>query len=202
MATIEEELINVQNKLERPIPGSSLAQDPDNAAPYEKAPTYTSVHAATEDMFMALIEKEKYMAVMEAVDEGVPVLQIAQMILFEEFQKGSFNPDLMMMMVEPTIYIIIALAERLELDIVIDKDDENDEEVFGTKFKEKKLEALRGAAKSGIVPQGVITPVMAAQMEELPETLEETSQPEESLLQAPAVAEEPVQNTQSLMAKG
>jgi hypothetical protein len=156
-----------------------------------------------EDMFMKLVEPKVYVPVMEAVDDGIPVLQITQMILFQEFQDGAYNPDLMLMMVEPVAYMIIALAERLDLDIVVDEDDEDDEEVFGVNFKEDQLKQLKGAASTGAVPAGMLTPAMQEKMEDLPETLEETSEPEESLL-SPPVAEEAPEETEtpeSLMAR-
>tara|TARA_B110000908_G_C10086603_1_gene372031 strand:- start:241 stop:843 length:603 start_codon:yes stop_codon:yes gene_type:complete len=199
MATIGDELQVLKGNSNRPIAGSSLSNDPENPAPYERAPKFTSIHAASEDLFIKLIEPKKYVAVMEAVDDGIPVMQITQMILFNEFQQGSINPDLMLMLVEPVAYMIIALAERLDLDIVIDEDDEDDEEVFGVNFKEDKIKELKGAVATGAVPAGMLTPEMQERIEELPTTLEETSAPQESLL-APTAPEE-TETPESLMAR-
>ena len=197
MATIGDELQVLKGNSNRPVAGSSLTGDPENPAPYERPPKFTSVHAASEDLFMQLIEPKKYVTIMEAVDDGIPVMQITQMILFNEFQKGSFNPDLMLMLVEPLAYMIIALAERLDLDIVIDEDDE--EEIFGVNFKEDKIKELKGAASTGAVPANMITPEMQERIEELPETLEETSQ---SLLAPPVVEEtSEIETPESLMAR-
>jgi len=202
MATVGDEIQRLKGDSNRPMAGSSLANDPENPAPFEKPPKFTSVHAASEDMFMKLIEPQQYVALMEAVDGGIPVMQITQMILYREFQEGSFNPDLMMMMVEPVAYMIIALAERLDLDIIVDEDDDEDD-IFGLNFKEDQLKQLKGAASTGAVPAGMLTPAMQEKMEDLPETLEETSEPEESLL-SPPVAEEAPEETEtpeSLMAR-
>ena len=197
MATFEEEVQNVRSSSNRPIPGQSLTANPEERAPFEKAPRFTSVHAASEDMFMKLVEPKVYVPVMEAVDDGIPVLQITQMILFQEFQDGAYNPDLMLMMVEPVAYMIIALAERLDLDIVVD------EEVFGVNFKEDQLKQLKGAASTGAIPAGMLTPSMQEKMEGLPETLEETSEPKESLLSPPVAKEAPeeTETPESLMAR-
>tara|TARA_R110000803_G_scaffold30924_1_gene69390 strand:+ start:669 stop:1289 length:621 start_codon:yes stop_codon:yes gene_type:complete len=205
MAELKDELQSVKVLSNRPIPGSSLSSDPENPALYEQAPKFTSVYAASEDIFIQLTEPEMYMPVMEAVSEGIPILKITQMILFQEFQKGSYNPDLMMMMVEPVTYMIIALAERLDLDMVIEEDDVEDEEVFGLEFKEKKLEELKSAAASGAIPLGMLSSSMEKRMETLPDTLETSEEPKESLLAEPVMEEEEeeaVPNTQSLMAKG
>ena len=203
MADMAQELENISMNPNRPMPGQSLADDPENPAPYEKPPKFTSVHAASEDMFMKLIEPKKYVSLMEAMDEGMPIMVITQMLLFNEFQQGAYNPDLMLMMVEPTAYMLIALAERLDLDIVIDEDDEADEEVFGLNFKEDKLKELRASASTGAVPAGLITPAMQEKLEELPETLEEVSAENPSLLATPEAPQESEENEtpESLMAR-
>jgi hypothetical protein len=195
MATALEEFKNIQMTGKRPIPGQSLTNDPENPAPYERAPEFTSVHRASEYLWESFIEPRTYVNLMQSVDDGVPVMQIVQVVLFAEFQEGAWNPDLMLMLVEPAAYMIIALAERLELNIVIDNEKE-EEDLFGVKFKEDKIKELKGAASTGAVPAGVLTPEMQKQIEELPETLEETSQ---SLL-APTVEEEEEQSS-SLMAR-
>jgi hypothetical protein len=202
MATFQEEVQKVRSSSTRSVPGQSLSNDPENPAPFEKAPKFTSVHAASEEMFMDLIEPETYVSIMEAVDDGIPVMQITQMILFQKFKEGEYNPDLMIMMIEPVAYMIIALAERLDLDIIVDEDDDEDD-IFGLNFKEDQLKQLKGAASTGAVPAGMLTPAMQEKMEDLPETLEETPEPEESLL-SPPVAEEAPEETEtpeSLMAR-
>jgi hypothetical protein len=202
MATFQEEVQKVRSSSTRSVPGQSLSNDPENPAPFEKAPKFTSVHAASEEMFMDLIEPETYVSIMEAVDGGIPVMQITQMILFQKFKEGEYNPDLMIMMIEPVAYMIIALAERLDLDIIVDEDDDEDD-IFGLNFKEDQLKQLKGAASTGAVPAGMLTPAMQEKMEDLPETLEETPEPEESLL-SPPVAEEAPEETEtpeSLMAR-
>ena len=203
MATFQEEVQKVRSSSTRSVPGQSLSNDPENPAPFEKAPKFTSVHAASEEMFMDLIEPETYVSIMEAVDDGIPVMQITQMILFQKFKEGEYNPDLMIMMIEPVAYMIIALAERLDLDIIVDEDDDDEEDIFGVNFKEDQLKQLKGAASTGAIPAGMLTPSMQEKMEGLPETLEETSEPEESLL-SPPVAEEAPEETEtpeSLMAR-
>jgi hypothetical protein len=89
--------------------------------------------------------------------------------------------------------------------MVIEEDDVEDEEVFGLEFKEKKLEELKGAAASGAIPLGMLSSSMEKRMETLPDTLETSEEPKESLLAEPVMEEEEeeaVPNTQSLMAKG
>jgi hypothetical protein len=98
----------------------------------------------------------------------------------------------MLMLAEPCAYILIALAERLDLDIIIDNDEEEGD-VFGVDMEEKKLEQLRNS----IIPQGFITEEMAGEMESLP-TMGSLLEPqvEEAAPEAPEALAQP-----SLMAQ-
>ena len=171
-----------RSKMGRSIPGQSLTNDPANPAPYEKAPEITNVHEGTEYLFDFITEETVYASLMTGISKGVPVMAIVQVILFNEFQKGKWNPDLMLMLAEPCAYILIALAERLDLDIIIDNDEEEGD-VFGVDMEEKKLEQLRNS----VIPQGFITEEMAGEMESLP-TMGSLLEPqaEEAAPEAPA----------------
>ena len=167
-------------KMGRAIPGQSLTNDPENPAPYEQAPEMTNVHEASIYLWDFITEEETYAALMTAIDDEVPVMHIVQTILFNEFQQGKWNPDLMLMLAEPLAYMLIALAERLDLDIKID-DDEEEGDVFGVDMEEKKLEELRNSQ----IPQGFITEQMANEMERLP-TMSSLLEPQPEEEEAPA----------------
>ena len=190
---MDEELYNAErSKMGRSIPGQSLTNDPANPAPYEKAPEITNVHEGTIYLWDFITEETVYASLMTGIDKGVPVMSIVQVILFNEFQKGKWNPDLMLMLAEPCAYILIALAERLDLDIIIDNDEEEGD-VFGVDMEEKKLEQLRNS----VIPQGFITEEMAGEMESLP-TMGSLLEPqvEEAAPEAPEAPAQP-----SLMAQ-
>ena len=193
MATVEEEYSKIQASGKRPIPGQSLANDPENPAPYEQAPKFTSVHAASEYLWESFIEPATYTSLMETVGSGVPIMDVVQIILFSEFQKGLWNPDLMIMLFEPATYMIMALAERQDLDMVIyngEDDDEMDNELaLGSFLTEEKLKRLKKSKESGIVPAGILTSEMKSTLETLPEI--ETDAPvQPSLMDAPQEEEE------------
>jgi len=200
MATVAEEYKKIQTSGKRPIAGQSLASDPENPDSYEKAPEFTSIHTATEYIFGKFIEPETYTVLMTAISEGTAIMDIVQSILFAEFQEGKFNPDLLLMLIEPVSYMLIALAERLDLDISIYRgeleDEDKEQQVLGVAFSEERLKKLQKAAQSGRVPANTITPVMAQKIEDLPEIPALQSE-QESLLVAPT--ETPVINKQSFM---
>ncbi len=189
----EQTYMAEMSKMDRPIPGQSLTNDPENPAPYEQPPKFTNVHEATQFMWDKITDDALYESLMTGISQGVAVLPVVQILLFDEFQKGTFNPDLMLMLIEPTAYMVIALAERLDLDIEIDGEEEEGE-VFGVSMQEEKLNKLREAAgPTNKVPEGLLTPSQLNDMTELPEL--------PSLLQAPAPtpSQEPTQQP-SLMA--
>jgi len=188
----EQTYMTEMSKMDRPIPGQSLTNDPDNPAPYEQPPKFTNVHEASQFMWDKITDDALYESLMTGLSQGVAVLPVVQILLFDEFQKGTFNPDLMLMLIEPTAYMIIALAERLDIDIEIDGEEEEGE-VFGVSMQEEKLNKLREAAGPNKVPEGLLTPSQLSDMAELPEL--------PSLLEAPAPVpeQEPTQQP-SLMA--
>jgi hypothetical protein len=171
------------SKMGRPIPGQSLTTNPENPAPYERPPEYTNVHEATMYLWDTVTEDETYVALMEGVSKGVPVMNIVEVMLFGGFNSGKWNPDLMMMLAEPLAYMIIALAERLDLDIRIDGEDDGEDErsLFGVEVEEELLEKL----KNSQLPQGFITEDMAQEMKSLPtvSSLLNPSSPEEPQMQ-------------------
>ena len=199
---MNEQYIKAVTQMGRPIPGQSLTADPDNPAPYERPPKFTSIHAASEFIFGKLIEEETYMQVMELLSDDMPIMDITQTLLFKGFTEGQWSPDLMLMLVEPVAYMLLALAERAQIDPVIYRSEEEDEvdemEVLGVEFTQEKIKGLESFMKTKKAPAGMFTPEMAMQIESLPEINTESlmsEQPEEksSLLAAPAPTEEEMQ---------
>ena len=196
-----EEFLQFQGQMTAPLPGQSLSNNPENPEPYEKAPRFSSVHEATYYLWTEITDPEMYLPAMETLQDGTPVLDIVQTILFGEFQRGAWNPDLMLMLVEPLSYMFIALAERLDIDVIVYsgemEDEDAEEELLGVKFEESKIEDMKKAAKSGKVPEGALSNRMKAEIKELPklpslmdkqvEVPEEVQEPapEQSLMASP-----------------
>ena len=192
----EEEFQEFRSNLGRPIAGQSLTNDPDNPAPFEQAPEFTELDSASLYLWTTITDPEVYAPAMEVLSDGTPIMDLVQLVLKTEFQKGMFNPDLMLLLIEPLAYMFLALAERLDIDPVFyrgqEEDDEAEEKVMGVTFEEEKLEEMKKAAQSGKVPAGIITSEMKASLSDLPEL-----EPEPALEPEPT----PIQNQQpSLMA--
>ena len=84
-----------------------------------------------------MTEEETYINIVTALGDGMPVTGMTQMILEDGFQKGSWNPDLMMQLIEPTMYMIMSMAEKAGVKYRIDEEDDPDvSEADGQREKE------------------------------------------------------------------
>lgn len=191
---MQTELQKIQGKMGRPLPGQSLTNDPENPAPFEQAPEYTTVNEGVEFLWDKFIEPETYTSVLEAIADGTPIMNLVQVVLYDGFTKGKWNPDLMMMLAEPATYMLMALAERQDIPMTIydgELEDETDDEMlFGQTLTDDRINQLKSSKESGTIPAGILTPEMEEELESLPEV-------KESLMSRP---ETPATNTESLMA--
>jgi len=127
MAGIPQELSEVL--FERSTPGQALTNSVDQKYPWEQPPEMTSVKQAREKIFLDLLEPNRLRSVIELMSTGVPVNTIAQVALREGFNKGKFNPDMMLNLLEPTMYMLMAIAEKAGIEPTIDSEDSIDEDV-------------------------------------------------------------------------
>jgi hypothetical protein len=189
-------------RFDAPIPGMSLTNNPDTPYPFEAAPEYVALMPALEYIWTTLLHPTNYVPVMKLLGEEVPVMDVVRSMLFVGFNEGKWNPDLMTILIEPVAYMLIALGERLDLDMVIYEgemeDEDETEEILGVQFEEEKIKSMERAIKQNTIPEGILTQQMQADLESLPPvdltTSEEPTQEEEEV--EPTAAPE-----QSLMAR-
>ena len=201
---LNETAIEQMSKFERPIPGQSLTSDPDNPRAWEQPPEHTSIRTAIPDIFSFLIQEENFINLVMALDKRVAVADLAAMILFTGFQEGKWNPDLLLLLLEPTMYMIMAMAEKAEMgdNYVLYRGEEEDDV-----DPEKELKTLRnmGALENfkldKISSQSVPTEIRE-KIENLniPEKLESLLQKTEELPEEEEEQEEQ-EPTESLLAR-
>ena len=102
------------------------------------------------------------------------LVDLARIILYTGFLEGKWNPDLMMLLAEPTMFMIIALCEKADLEYKLESVEEPEEMSPDTQIKKLKegttyLKSLRKKVESG-VSDNAVTP-------ELKEQIDETSLP-------------------------
>tara|TARA_R100000988_G_C3997542_1_gene166756 strand:- start:150 stop:692 length:543 start_codon:yes stop_codon:yes gene_type:complete len=130
------------NPFNNPTPGEGLTRSPDEKFPWEQSPRFTEMKPAIEEIFLTVTEKEPLIELIGLLQNGTAIDEIAQVILYKGMTSGAFNMDLMLMLVEPTMYLLIAIAEEYEIEPVIyegQDDDLIDEEDYK---KEKDRQTL------------------------------------------------------------
>ena len=131
------------NPFDNPTPGESLTKDPEQKFPWEQAPQINDAEAAIKEIFITLTEKEKLLDLLHLLRKGTPVDELTQVILYRGMTQGLYNTDLMMLLIEPVMYLIIAIAEEYEIDPVIYEGMDQDiaeESDFDTAIAEKNQE--------------------------------------------------------------
>tara|TARA_R110000782_G_scaffold142602_2_gene235319 strand:- start:1838 stop:2419 length:582 start_codon:yes stop_codon:yes gene_type:complete len=117
MARIEQNQFEEQgvNPFNAPIPGESLTSSPENPKAWERPPEFTNEDDAMKALYLLLTEQDKLKVLVDTIDEGVAIDEIAQVILYKGYTEGKYNPDLMMLLIEPTIYLLISIADYAEI---------------------------------------------------------------------------------------
>lgn len=121
MATFESMTRDLggMDPFDAPVPGQSLTANPSAKAPYEQPPSFTDKDEAIEEIFMRLTDENNIDEFLDLMRMGTPVEYIAQTILFEGFRSGQFTPDVMLLLIEPTIYLLLYLADYGNIDNVV-----------------------------------------------------------------------------------
>ena len=122
------------NPFNAPIPGESLTSPSDMPKAWERPPEYTEQDEAMEQVYMEITNEDNLMPLINMIDEGIPLDQIAQVILYKGYTQGLYNPDLMTLLAEPTIYLLIAIADYADIDDYVlyeGEEDDPDAEIHG-----------------------------------------------------------------------
>jgi hypothetical protein len=199
MEEYSQEAVDAFAQAGRPIPGQSLTSNPDEPRPFEGPPDFTNFKEALDYTVAELLLEENYMPMVLALGDGIPVTDLAMQIGYVGFREGKWNPDLMMMLMEPLMYVLMSLAEKAGISYRIDSDDDEDED--DTLFEEKAkniAETIKEKTDKGQIPSGVLPSDVVSQIESL-------DIPQESLLaktEEPMVEEQETQPQQSLLGQG
>ena len=179
----------------KPIPGQSLTNDPDQRYPWENPPEYTDYKQALNFIADQLLDKEVYVPMMKGIGAGVPITDITLQMLQAGFEQGKWNPDLLMMLIEPTVYTLMALAEKANIQYRINGDEEEDMDEDYEKdiqmMKQKNLQELvktkvsqESKVPSGVVPREILQQIDNMKMPKSLLSKEEPQQEEEESLLA------------------
>ena len=172
------------------VPGQSLTNSPEQPYKWEQPPEFVNTKEASLYVFSVLTTPETVPNLLESVANGVGVVDLASIVLYSGFLEGKWNPDLMTLLMEPTMYMIMALAEKANIKYVVDTgDDDKEPEITGEQqektFKKglTALEEIKNQTVNRINPQTIPVEVRE-QIEqiELPKGLLEKQDQPNSLL--------------------
>ena len=165
-----------------PIPGQSWTQPVEERRPFEAKPDFVDMQEALEYTALELLDEENYVPIVLALGDGVPVMDLALQMGYVGFREGKWNPDLMLMLLEPFAYLLMALAEKSGVKYRLDSDDatalmdmddgdaDEEEAMLVAKAKNIADVARRKKARAGgNVPEGVLPESIVEKIEELPE---------------------------------
>ena len=159
-----DEIVNLSSK-GGAIPGQSLVNDPSQPYPWEQAPEFANPKDALDYMVATIFQPEPMKEIVGALANGAAVADIAMVMLYAKFTEGKFNPDVLMLLAEPVMYVIMAIGEEANIKYNIEDsndldnlDKEDDAEEEKEKIKEFKTvfeDIKNGTTKKGIEPSKI-----------------------------------------------
>jgi hypothetical protein len=164
MAVSEKAINFIQDGLARgkAIPGQSLTNSPDQPYNWERPSEYTNPREAMLYVFESLTVPETTSNILLSISNGVGVIDIASITLYSGFLEGKWNPDLMLLLMEPTMYMIMAIAEKADIDYSLEAGDDKapmemspDKQISTVENRINELEKMRQIAAQRVSPQSV-----------------------------------------------
>ena len=202
MAELDQQALEEHNPFQGPIPGQSLTNSPDTQQAWEQPPRTTNIKEARELMFLEILKDENLETIIGLMNEGMSISQLTEMLLFIGFTKGQFNADLMLLLAEPTMYMLLAIAEAVGIEPPINRDDlinaeeeDLDEEEtaevtkLATQMEDKirnpkRLEDLQAQLEKTAIPREIQERVAEVDFAEIKESLLSRPEPtNDSLLE-------------------
>jgi hypothetical protein len=160
----------------RAIPGQSLTNSPETPHRWEQPPEFSEPHKAMLQIFETITEKESLANILLSLVKGVSVIDLSSIILYTGFIEGKWSPDLMALLMEPTMYMIMYLGDKAKLDYSMDSKQENNVDELSGEDQLKRitssLDELKQVAADRVSPMSV-TPEIKEELEsvELPTSL-------------------------------
>jgi hypothetical protein len=159
----------------RPIPGQSLTNNPDNKYPWETPPTLTNPREALDVIVAEILQPEAVKNIVNALAKGAAIADLGSAILYAKFIEGDINPDTMMLLAEPVMYVLMAIGEEANIKYNIEGNDldefdnEDEEEELENKINEfrtavsdiknKTTQKLKPTVDESVVPRNILDKV-------------------------------------------
>jgi len=175
--TLNETYEKARFSFNRPIPGQSLTNNPNNPLPFEKAPEFTDVDDAIEYFFATIVDEDIHPQLITILQQGFPIMELTEILLMNAFMDGKINPDMVLLLAEPVAYMLIYITDMAMFDPVIIRPSEDDtltdEEEFGktTEFDLELNMKKAGKAELDKDPEEVLPPEIIEKFKQAPSLL-------------------------------
>lgn len=155
------------NMFEGAIPGQSMTASPDSKMPWDGPPEYSGLKEATEAIFLDLLEEDNLRSIVDLLQNGIPVSEITSVLLMTGYSKGKYNPDLLLMLIEPVMYMIMAIGDRFGIENVkiYQGEEEEDALSYDEEISPEDLDDVKMKSLQDIFKNKVISPDLRNTME-------------------------------------
>ena len=182
MIQLEADKLNRQQKgidlisnFNRSVPGQSLTNSPDQAYKWEQPSEFSTVKECLTYIYDNLLEEEAFDNLTTALSREVPIFDLASAILYTGFLEGKWNPDLMLLLVEPLTYMLMSMGEMygLESDEMVLSSDDNpsvdDPEVQMKTFQQAMEKAKLSSIENNFKKENNLPTEIKEKLQELPQ---------------------------------
>ena len=180
-----QEILDYLGEMNGPVPGQSLTNNPDEPYPWERPPQFVNMKESLYHLFGMMTEPTMYTDIVTALKDGMPVVNLTEVILIDGFQKGAWNPDLMVQLIEPTMYMVMSMAEKAGVKYKIDEEDDPDvSEADGLREKEFQTEFEKAIkTKASNIDENALPSEIKKELKnvEVPSLLEKKQEPDSLL---------------------
>ena len=176
-----------------PVPGQALTNSPDQPYAWEQPAEFASPREALMSVTDSILDEEVLPSLLDTIHDGTGLTDIASVLLYNGFTQGKWNPDTMMLLMEPTLYLLMFVADQANIEYIIDTEGAEEENYISQKdidrvakeegetvFEVLKNSVLDKGINEASVPKEILERVAS----EVPSILERQQQPtdDESLL--------------------
>lgn len=134
----------------RAIPGQSLVNNPQTPYNWEKPAKFANPREALKNISDELLEKEALQAVAFSLADGVSVEDLTSSILFAKFYKGDINPDTLLTLVQPLMYLVMSIGDEAGINFNIEANDVNEIDEEDEEEKIKEFQSLVSSSSKNI----------------------------------------------------
>tara|TARA_R100001224_G_scaffold42431_1_gene24435 strand:- start:792 stop:1559 length:768 start_codon:yes stop_codon:yes gene_type:complete len=132
-----------------PIPGQSLVNSPDSKYPWENPPTFSNPREALDDVATTILQPDTAKNIVKALSKGAAAIDLTMGVLYSKFLQGDISVDNLLLLAEPTTYMIMALGEEANIKYNIEGNDLDELDNEDTKESfDKKVSEFRNVVQN------------------------------------------------------